>query len=145
MMHHLLLYMVAVLTINLLPGPDMLLVASQSVNHGKRFGLAAALGVGTGCFVHIFAVTVGLSSLLVKSSSAFLIVKYAGACYLIYLGVTSLLKSKSSVLEINRNDNIISWKKSYLKGCFTNVLNPKVVLFFLHFYPNLFLQFFTYQ
>jgi threonine/homoserine/homoserine lactone efflux protein len=99
MTDNLLLYMLAVLTVNLFPGPDMLYIISQSISHGKRFGLAAALGIGAGCFVHIFAVTIGLSAILFESSVAFTMIKYVGAGYLLYLGITSLLKKESPLFK----------------------------------------------
>src|SRR5690242_6901320 len=126
MTHHLLLYVLAVLTINLLPGPDMVYVISQSISHGRRFGLSAALGIGAGCFVHIFAVTVGLSSLIFKSSQAFTIIKYMGASYLIYIGVSSLIKKQSLLVHQTYQSNGRSAKKAFMQGFLTNVLNPKV-------------------
>lgn len=137
MPQHILLFLLAALTINILPGPDMLYVISQSMGHGKRFGIAAALGIGSGCFVHIFAVTVGLAALLLKSALTFTIIKYLGACYLLYLGIISLRK-KESILKDDRNmiKRVSSWRKSYLQGFVTNVLNPKVALFFLAFLPQ---------
>ena len=136
MTHSFLLYLLAVLTINLLPGPDMLYIMSQSMCHGKRMGLAAAIGIGSGCFIHIFAVSIGLSSLLFKSSLAFSIIKYLGVCYLLYLGITSLIKKQPISLDQSNLQNVASWKKAYWQGFITNVLNPKVALFFLAFLPQ---------
>jgi threonine/homoserine/homoserine lactone efflux protein len=136
MLNHLLLYLLAVLTLSLFPGPDMLYIISQSLSHGKRFGLAAALGVGTGCFVHIFAVTIGLSSILLESSLAFTIIKYLGASYLFYIGVMSLLKKQAFLPDKTNTVVIASWKKTFMQGLLTNVLNPKVALFFLAFLPQ---------
>jgi len=136
MTHSLLLYLIAVLTINLLPGPDMLYIMSQSISHGKRLGLAAALGIASGCFVHIFAVSIGLSSLLFKSSLAFTSIKYLGACYLLYLGITSLIKKQPSSFNTINSQSVASWTKTYCQGFLINVLNPKVALFFLAFLPQ---------
>jgi threonine/homoserine/homoserine lactone efflux protein len=138
MLHSLPLYLLAVLTISLLPGPDMLYIISQSISHGKRLGIAAALGIGSGCFVHIFAITIGLSSIIFKSALAFSIVKYAGACYLLYLGITSFTQKSSKVMQDTDGKvlNATSWKKVYAQGFLTNVLNPKVALFFLAFLPQ---------
>lgn len=136
MSQHLLLYLLAALTINLLPGPDMLYIMSQSASHGKRLGIAAALGIGTGCFIHIFAVSIGLSALLFKSALAFSIIKYLGACYLLYLGISSLLKKSAIDFNKNKLPSVTSWKKVYSQGFIINVLNPKVALFFLAFLPQ---------
>jgi threonine/homoserine/homoserine lactone efflux protein len=138
MLHNLPLYFLAVLTISLLPGPDMLYIISQSISHGKRLGIAAALGIGSGCFVHIFAITIGLSSIIFKSALAFSIIKYVGACYLLYLGITSFTQKSSAVMQETDDKllKITSWKKVYAQGFLTNVLNPKVALFFLAFLPQ---------
>lgn len=136
MIQHLFLYLIAVLTVALFPGPDMLYIISQSLSHGKRLGLAAALGIGSGCFVHIFAVSIGLSSFIFHSSLAFTIVKYIGAGYLLYLGILSLLTRKSSLLQPVNTANAASWRKAFLQGFLTNIFNPKVALFFLAFLPQ---------
>lgn len=136
MTHHLLIYMIAVLTVNLFPGPDMIYIISQSVNKGKRFGLSAALGIGTGCFVHIFAVALGLSSLIFESALAFTIIKYLGAAYLLYIGLSSLFKKQATLLNQVHTSQAATWKKSFRQGFLTNVLNPKVALFFLAFLPQ---------
>jgi threonine/homoserine/homoserine lactone efflux protein len=134
--HNLLIYLMSVLAVALFPGPDMIYIISQSVGKGKRFGFAAALGISLGCFVHIFAVTFGLSSLIFKSSLAFVIIKYLGAIYLLYIGLSSLLKKKSALLDQVNVSHLASWKKSFMQGLLTNVLNPKVALFFLAFLPQ---------
>jgi|SRR5579885_1364167 threonine/homoserine/homoserine lactone efflux protein len=136
MIHHFLLYFIAVLTVALFPGPDMLYIVSQSLGHGKRLGVAAALGIGSGCFVHIFAVSIGLSSFIFQSTLAFSIVKYTGACYLLYLGVMSLSTRQSNILVNVNTTHTASWRKAFLQGFITNVFNPKVALFFLAFLPQ---------
>ena len=134
--HNLLLYILAVLTVALFPGPDMLYIISQSLSHGKRFGVAAALGIATGCFAHIFVVTIGLSSIILASSLAFSIIKYLGASYLFYLGVSSLFKKQTELLDHINTSYAASRKKAFMQGLLTNVLNPKVALFFLAFLPQ---------
>lgn len=136
MTHNLLIYMIAVLTVNLFPGPDMIYIMSQSIGKGKQFGFFAALGVGAGCFAHIFAVTLGLSSIIFESSSAFMVIKYLGAAYLLYVGLSSFLKKQSTLLNQINTSHVASWKKSFMQGFLTNVLNPKVALFFLAFLPQ---------
>jgi threonine/homoserine/homoserine lactone efflux protein len=136
MTHTLLVYLAAVLAVSLFPGPDMLFIMSQSLTHGKKYGIAATLGICAGCFVHIFAVSLGLSTLLVNSTLAFKVVKYLGAGYLLYLGLTSLCQSKMIAFQDNNLAPIVVWKKVFLRGFMTNVLNPKVALFFLAFLPQ---------
>lgn len=136
MTHNLFLYMTAVLTLNLCPGPDMLYVISQSLGKGKRFGLAAVLGIGAGCFIHILAVTLGLATLLVESPFAFMVIKYLGAGYLLYIGLSSLLKKQSTLLNHFQSSSATSWWKTVKQGFITNALNPKVALFFLAFLPQ---------
>lgn len=131
-----LIYVIAVITVALIPGPDMLCIISQSLNHGRRLGLAAALGIGAGCFVHIFAVSIGLSSFIFHSSLAFSIIKYLGACYLLYLGIQALIKKQSPLLEYTETAVSGSWRKVFFQGLITNTLNPKVALFFLAFLPQ---------
>lgn len=136
MTHNLSIYLIAVLTVALMPGPDMLYIICQSMGKGKQFGLSAALGIGAGCFVHIFAVTFGLSTVIFNSSLAFMIIKYLGAVYLLYIGLSSLLKKQSALLNQTKSFHATSWKKSFMQGFLTNVLNPKVALFFLAFLPQ---------
>ena len=136
MTDNLLLYLIAVLTVNIFPGVDMVYIINQSISHGKRYGLAAALGIGAGCFVHIFAVTVGLSSIIFESAQVFTIVKYLGAAYLIYIGISSVLKKHVVLLNQATATNSPSWRKSFIQGFLTNTFNPKVALFFLAFLPQ---------
>jgi threonine/homoserine/homoserine lactone efflux protein len=140
MLHHLFLFILASLALIFLPGPDMLYIMNRSMTYGRRYGIAAALGTGTGIFIHIFVVSVGLGSLLVKSALVFTFIKFVGACYLFYLGATSLIKKHSLNVTDTKMGNVISWKKVYWQGFITNVLNPKVALFFLAFLPQFVLQ-----
>lgn len=136
MTHNLIIYMIAVLTVNLFPGPDMIYIMSQSIRKGRLYGVISALGVGAGCFIHIFAVALGLSSIIFQSAIAFKIIKYLGASYLLYIGFTSLLKKQPSMLSKLETARDISLKKSFTQGFLTNILNPKVALFFMAFLPQ---------
>lgn len=140
MLSHLLVYLLAVLTINLLPGPDMLYIMAQSMHHGKSRGMAAVLGISTGCCFHIIAVSVGLSALIFKSAIAFSIIKYIGAAYLLYLGLSSIKNKNPAILNVNKKVKLTSWKKIYYQGMMTNILNPKVALFFMAFLPQFVVQ-----
>ncbi len=130
----LLLFMLATITLNITPGPDMLYVIARSVGQGRAAGIASALGIAAGCFVHILAVTFGLASLMMAIPTAYEIVKYAGAAYLIYLGVRILTVRQSKTAETPIKETTL--QKIFLQGVITNVLNPKVALFFLAFLPQ---------
>src|SRR6266516_5233376 len=130
----LLLFMAATIALNLTPGPDMLYVIARSIGQGRAAGIASALGITAGCFVHIFAVTFGLASLMMAVPTAYEIVKFAGATYLIYLGVRTLTTRQSKKAETPIKE--ASLRTIFLQGVVTNVLNPKVALFFLAFLPQ---------
>jgi threonine/homoserine/homoserine lactone efflux protein len=130
-------FLLAVVALALSPGPDMLFIISQSASHGQRAGFAATLGIATGIFVHTCLVSLGLAALLVESELAFKIIQYAGAGYLLYLGAKSIL-SKTSPIAIKiqqAKGRSYSFKKIYMQGLMVNLLNPKVILFFLAFLP----------
>src|SRR5262245_35646575 len=131
---NLIVFMTATLALNLTPGPDMLYVIARSVGQGQKAGVVSALGIGAGCLAHTFAAALGLSALLMSSAVAYDVVKYAGAVYLIYLGVRALMSKsrfeRQSELKPARLSDI------FYQGVVTNVLNPKVALFFLAFLPQ---------
>ena len=136
----LLMFMAAGWLLNLTPGPDVLFIVSNGLRSGVRAGLVAALGITAGCFVHIFAAALGLSALLATSAMAFTVLKWAGALYLLYVGVQLLRSHAPTVMNSIAIDPINirarSLKSIFLKGFWTNVLNPKVALFFLAFVPQ---------
>ena len=123
------------LLLNLTPGNDMLYVMARSTSQGSKAGIISSLGVMAGCMVHMIAAVAGLSAIIAKSATAFDIIKYIGAAYLIYLGVQSLL-DKNNSLKINPAVPKLSFRKIFWQGVITNVLNPKVALFFLAFLPQ---------
>jgi len=122
------------LLLNLTPGNDMLYVIARSTGQGTKAGVISALGIGAGCVVHITAAVIGLSAILASSAVAFNIIKYAGAAYLIYLGIKTLIKRKQN-LKLQSLESL-SCNKIFWQGVATNVLNPKVALFFLAFLPQ---------
>src|SRR5262249_11276594 len=126
--------MTATVLLNLTPGPDMLYVIARSLGQGRPAGIASALGITAGCVVHMLAVAFGLAQLLVAVPAAYEIVKYAGALYLVYLGIRTLGASGGAPVEseIGRDD----LPTIFRQGVTTNVLNPKVALFFLAFLPQ---------
>ena len=121
--------------LNLTPGNDMLYVIARSSGGRTKAGIISALGIGAGCLVHILAAVAGLSALIAQSALAFNIIKYAGAAYLIYLGLRSLLK-KNKVFVAPGKVQSLPYKRIFWQGVLTNVLNPKVALFFLAFLPQ---------
>lgn len=129
------LFALAALMLNLTPGNDMLYVATRSTGQGIKAGIVSALGIMGGCMVHIVAAVVGLSAIVAKSATAFDIIKYLGAAYLIYLGIRSLLSKKNN-FSVDRKLEAVSHSKIFWQGVITNTLNPKVALFFLAFLPQ---------
>ncbi len=133
--HDLALFVVSGLLLNMAPGPDSLLIVTRSAAQGWRAGSAAALGIGAGCTVHIAAAALGLSAVLATSATAFAIVKYAGAAYLLYVGL-SLLFSRRRRDAAPAPLQPLPWRTIFLQGFATNLLNPKVAIFFLAFVPQ---------
>jgi threonine/homoserine/homoserine lactone efflux protein len=125
--------------LNLTPGPDVLYIVSSSLRSGLRAGAAAAMGITAGCFVHVFAAALGVGALMASSAAAFGVLKWCGAAYLAYAGVR-LLMSKSRPFSADLGDRLAVSQSSltevFNRGFLTNVLNPKVALFFLAFVPQ---------
>ena len=136
--HDLWLFMAAGLILNITPGPDMALIIARSAGQGARAGMAAALGVGTGTLVHIAAAAVGISAIVATSALAFTVLKWAGALYLIWLGIQIIRGAGqgASLAAQARPAASLRLRDAYLQGVLTNVLNPKVALFFLAFLPQ---------
>jgi threonine/homoserine/homoserine lactone efflux protein len=133
--HDLWLFILSGLLLNITPGVDTLYIVGRSSTQGFRAGFVAALGIGTGCLVHILATTIGLSALLATSAMAFSIIKSIGACYLIYIGIT-ILRSTQTPLHVKTKTAHQTLKNIFWQGFLTNILNPKVALFFLAFLPQ---------
>jgi len=130
-----LIFALASLVLNITPGNDMLYVATRSTSQGIKAGIVSALGVTGGCIVHLLAAVIGLSAIIANSAVAFDIIKYVGAAYLVYLGIRSIL-SRQNKFSINEKIERKSLSKLFWQGVLTNVLNPKVALFFLAFLPQ---------
>jgi len=141
--HALLLFIAAGLLLNLTPGPDVLYIVSRALRAGTRAGIVAGLGVTAGCFVHITAAAVGVSALMAASTTAFAVLKWAGAAYLLWAGVRMLRsKAPAEAPELAAAGADLSpaerprMARVFLGGFWTNALNPKVALFFLAFVPQ---------
>jgi RhtB (resistance to homoserine/threonine) family protein len=134
-MNDFLTFIVLSLFVVMSPGIDTALITRRTISAGKSDGFKMALGITAGALVHTFAAAFGLSAVLMQSAVAFEVVKYIGAAYLIYLGVSSFIsKNKGQIVE---NQKEIPAKGSAFKqGFFSNVLNPKVAIFFLTFLPQ---------
>ena len=115
------------------PGIDTALITKRTISDGKHDGFKIALGITTGCFIHTIAAAFGLSAILLQSALAFEIIKYVGAFYLIYLGVTSFITKKKNSSTKKTEER---GKNACTQGLLTNVLNPKVAVFFLTFLPQ---------
>jgi threonine/homoserine/homoserine lactone efflux protein len=135
--HDFWLFIVSGLLLNIAPGPDTAYIVGRSVQLGWRGGIAAALGISTGCLSHVLAAAIGLSALLVASATAFTAVKWLGAAYLCYIGLTMLFSraQKSDEPARQENDPASLWRV-FWQGALTDMLNPKVALFFLAFLPQ---------
>ena len=127
------LFCAAALALLAIPGPAVLYIVVQSAEQGRRVGLASVAGIHVGSLVHVVAATAGLSALIVTSAVAFSVIKYAGAAYLIYLGVRKLLE-RSPPVEVERRREPL--RRAFARGIVVNVLNPKTALFFLAFLPQ---------
>ena len=116
------------------PGQDTLYILGRSIGQGQRIGIASALGVSAGTIVHTFAAALGLSAIVATSATAFLAIKLIGAAYLVYLGVRAIA-TPWTVLDVD-TVRVGDARAAFRQGLVTNVLNPKVGLFFLAFLPQ---------
>ncbi|OWW21781.1 LysE family translocator [Noviherbaspirillum denitrificans] len=130
------LFLVAVLLLNATPGPDTAYIVGRSIAQGRAAGLLSALGISAGCCVHALASAVGLSAILAASAAAFTIIKLAGGIYLVYLGLRMMLAKPGDASAPAKAQDVRSHKTIFLQAMVTNVLNPKVILFFLAFIPQ---------
>jgi len=132
--HDLGLFVLSGLLLNITPGADTLYIVARGTTQGTRAGAVAALGIGAGCIVHTLAAALGLSAIIATSATAFTIVKWIGAAYLVYLGLTLLATRATSATRSPPPP--ASLRRIFAQGFLTNVLNPKVALFFLAFLPQ---------
>jgi threonine/homoserine/homoserine lactone efflux protein len=130
------LFIISGLLLNIAPGPDSILVMTRSATQGFKAGSAAALGIGAGVFVHVGAAALGLSALLAASAWGFTVVKWAGAAYLVYMGLAMLFSRTKTAWASVDVSAPLPWRALFAQGFLTNALNPKVALFFLAFVPQ---------
>jgi threonine/homoserine/homoserine lactone efflux protein len=127
------LFMSAATLLAVSPGPGMLYVLSRTLHGGSREGLLSAGGTFVGGLVHAVAAGLGLSAILMRSALVFEVVRYAGACYLIYLGISMIRNRRASAMALSGESQS---GQNFLQGITTEVLNPKTALFFLSFIPQ---------
>ena len=128
-------FLAAGVLLNLTPGQDTLYIVGRSLAQGRSVGVVSALGISTGGLIHTIAAALGLSAVLATSASAFTILKFLGAGYLIYLGVGMIL-GRSPTVGTDATGACDGLATAYRQGILTNVANPKVALFFLAFMPQ---------
>jgi RhtB (resistance to homoserine/threonine) family protein len=129
-------FLITGILLNLTPGNDTIFILTKSIGQGRKAGIISALGIGTGSIFHTILAAFGLSVIIAKSILLFNIIKYAGVVYLFYLGYKMLTdKSQLDTNKLEINYSIDYWK-IYRDGIFTNILNPKVALFFIAFLPQ---------
>ncbi|QHE52416.1 LysE family translocator [Pontibacillus sp. HMF3514] len=129
-------FLVLSLFVVMSPGIDTALITKRTISDGRKNGYKMALGITIGSLVHTFAAAFGLSAILMQSALAFEIIKYIGAIYLIYLGLTSFISSKKKDESTQDHSNSEEKTSALKQGLFSNVLNPKVAMFFLTFLPQ---------
>ncbi|MGB3446509.1 MAG: LysE family translocator [Xanthobacteraceae bacterium] len=134
--HDLWLFIVSGLLLNITPGPDNAYITGRSLQLGWRGGAVAAIGIGCGCLVHVFATAAGLSALLAASSTAFTTVKLIGGVYLCYIGVRMVLAREGGASSEQLAVRPVTLRQVFWQGALTNILNPKIALFFLAFLPQ---------
>jgi threonine/homoserine/homoserine lactone efflux protein len=130
----LIVFVGASLALLLVPGPSVLYIVARSISQGRGAGIVSTLGVGMGNVAHVLAAALGLSAILMSSAVAFTVVKYAGAAYLIYLGIRTLMDSNHAEVEDSPQPEGL-WR-IFSQGFVVNLLNPKTALFFLAFLPQ---------
>jgi len=131
----LLFFMTAAIVLLVIPGPAVLYIVARSVDQGRKAGLASCSGITTGGLVHVLAAAFGLSALLVSSVMAYSVVKYAGAAYLVYLGIKKLREHPVAVDGV-KHVQPASLRRVYAQGVLVQVLNPKTAIFFFAFLPQ---------
>ena len=132
--HAVVLFSLAALALLVIPGPSVLYIVTRSVEQGRTAGLVSVLGVHTGTLVHVAAAAFGLSAILVRSATLYTAVKWAGAAYLVFLGLRRLATRAVDIADVEVEATPL--RKLFVDGVVVNTLNPKTALFFLAFLPQ---------
>ncbi len=133
--HHYWLFIATAIVLVITPGQDTFFILGRSLSGGRKSGVAAALGITAGSVIHTCLAAVGLSALLATSPFAFMAVKFAGAAYLIYIGMRALLSKSNALPGDGAPEQSDAWS-AFRQGVISNLLNPKVALFFLALMPQ---------
>ena len=128
-------FSIASFLLALAPGPDNFFVLTFSAKYGKKLGLFTVLGLVSGCLVHTTLVAFGVSTLIINNDFLFSLLMYVGAFYLLFIAF-KVYKSDNSIKELDQADNQIGKFKVFVNGFLMNILNPKVLAFFLAFFPT---------
>ena len=129
------LFALSAFLLNITPGNDMLYIIARSSSQGTKAGIISSFGIMAGGLVHTTAAVIGLSALIAESALAFNIIKFIGAGYLVYLGIKALV-TRNKIIDQKVEKKAIPNKRLFIQGALTNILNPKVALFFLAFLPQ---------
>lgn len=130
-------FSIASIVLTLIPGPDIIFVFTESITKGAKYGIGIALGLVSGLLLHTIAAAVGLSIIIQKSETLFTIIKVSGAFYLFFLAYQSYSEKTKAISVKHENPNsLFSFKRLFFKGILMNVLNPKVSIFFIAFFPK---------
>lgn len=132
----LLIFLTACLVINITPGPSILYVSTVTISQGTRAGVLASFGLSLGIFLHVIATALGISIILANSATVFIVLKYAGAAYLAYLGLRTLIRQTSEQINKKTQTTKQNPLKTLLQGAMIDVLNPKLAIFFLALFPQ---------
>ena len=132
----LLLFIISALSINLIPGPDVIYIVTTTMKSKMKSGIEASLGLGVGYLIHTVAAVLGLSALVLSSAFLFTVIKYLGALYLLYLGISSLLSCYRNDSKLTAETSNEPPNNIFKQGVIISVLNPKVAMFFLAFLPQ---------
>ncbi len=129
-------FFTAVFLLNISPGPDMAFILGQTARGGRKGGFAAMFGIWSGTFIHVIMAALGLSIILAASAVAFSVVKWAGAAYLVWIGIKAIFAKGMETGEDDVSETKVSLKEIYRQGVLVSALNPKVAIFFLAFLPQ---------
>src|ERR1700761_2092676 len=129
-------FIIAATIFAITPGLDIMFILNKSIGQGKKAGIYATLGINTGVLVHTIFAALGLSLIIARSVLAFSVLKYLGAAYLVYLGISKLISKETLFKTEVSNKPASTNKQNYISGLINNVLNPKVALFVLAFFPQ---------
>ncbi|WP_294210304.1 LysE family translocator [uncultured Chryseobacterium sp.] len=134
--HELLFFALAALVLVISPGPNMIYLISRTITQGRKAGLTSLAGVICGFMFHIVMVSFGLTAVLFAIPYAYLVLKTLGTCYLLYLTYQAVKPNSKNIFDVDKNMKIDGPKKLFSVGFLTNVLNPKVAVFYLSFFPQ---------